>query len=149
MNAIFSHFCGNFCWISACFVENGQTLKQPTEKSFQYFLMRPTYVLHDMWLYYLTQLYAHSRHINDRFWRNSKFWKINFCAYWVQLRVCKLRRQEIIMSCATHFDLVKKYSKLASLDYFEVWSYLWILQEIGNHSMCQAHSEKRTSKSQI
>ena len=53
------------------------------------------------------------------------------------------------MSCATYFGLVQKYLKLASVDHFEVWSYLWLLQEIGEHSLCQAHSENRISKVQI
>ena len=96
----------------------------------QYFLMRPKYVLHDMYLSCLTQLYAPNRHINGRFWRNSKFWKINFCAFWVQLRFFKLRRQKSTISGDTYFDLVQKYWKFASVNHFEVWSYLWILQKI-------------------
>ena len=53
------------------------------------------------------------------------------------------------MSCATYFGLVQKYLKLASVNHFEVWSYLWLLQEIGEHSLYQAHSENHISKAQI
>ena len=78
-------------------------------------------------------------HRNAQFLINSKSRKSTFCAFWMQLRICKLRQLKIYISGVTYFGLVKKYEKLASIKYFKVRSYLQKPQICNEKSMKMAH----------
>ena len=72
---------------------------------------------------------------------------MKFCAWWMQLRVCKLRHQKYTIPCTTYFDLIKKYWKFAPVGYFKVGPYLqksWICRE---KSMVMAHQRTWDFKS--
>ena len=100
-----------------------------------------------MCIYCLTKEYAHNRHRNDYFLSNSKLWEMKFCAWWVQLRVCKLRHQKFTMPCTTYFGLIKKYLKFAPVGYFKVGSYLQKWPICSKKSMVMAHQRTWVFKS--